>query len=290
MPDLRLSLRRMILAKRWAFSTMRSGRRDIGLPNQSRVVVGRWRHEGASMSLEGVGLTRLVFSVAGGQRLHWLRGGRSTTETARCGSVAVVRNDPSARIDVVGRGDTLQILVPRSELSQAPSLEMSRMPTGFVSARLRSLAAQATVAMRHNDVGRLEGILCSAAPLIGMWERQQKGWLRGGLSPATLARIKAEVSVRLHADPERVPSVLDLAKRASLSVYHFIRAFKTSEGMTPYAWIADQRREMALTHLLHDSASVIDAAISAGYSSASHFIATFRQTYGVRPGSFRMPC
>ncbi len=71
------------------------------------------------------------------------------------------------------------------------------------------------------------------------------------------------------------------------SLFHFIRAFKVSEGVTPHGWIVARRLEKAVALLIGGQTPVTDTAIYAGYSSAAHFIDGFRRTLGVTPGQLR---
>jgi AraC family transcriptional regulator len=57
--------------------------------------------------------------------------------------------------------------------------------------------------------------------------------LRGGLSPAALRRVQVFVEANL----DRTLHLSDLAGRAELSLYHFARAFRTSAGVTPRAFV-----------------------------------------------------
>ena len=63
--------------------------------------------------------------------------------------------------------------------------------------------------------------------------------LRGGLSPAALRRVQLFVEANLG----RAIHLHDLAARAALSPFHFARAFKTSAGMTPRAYVEQRRIE-----------------------------------------------
>src|SRR5262249_11998892 len=65
--------------------------------------------------------------------------------------------------------------------------------------------------------------------------------LHGGLSPAALRRVQLFVEANLH----RPIRLQDLAARAALSPYHFARAFRTSAGATPRAFVESRRIERA---------------------------------------------
>ena len=92
---------------------------------------------------------------------------------------------------------------------------------------------------------------------------------------------------QLEHEPDRIPSVRNLADEAGVSLFHFIRAWTVSEGVTPHGWIVARRLEKAVAPLLGGQSPVTDTAIFAGYSPAAHFIDGFRRTLGLTPGQLR---
>jgi AraC family transcriptional regulator len=111
----------------------------------------------------------------------------------------------------------------------------------------------------------------------------RRAHLRGGLSPAALRRVQVFVEANL----SRPVRLHDLAARAGLSPYHFARAFKTSAGMTPRAFI-EQRRIEHVTQLLTGSTrSIADIAIDAGLGTQSRLTTTFRRSTGFTPAAYR---
>jgi AraC family transcriptional regulator len=59
--------------------------------------------------------------------------------------------------------------------------------------------------------------------------------------------------------------------------------FRTSFGLPPAAWIAQQRLERARTTRL----SLAQVAEQCGYANASHFGHRFRESVGVAPAAYR---
>jgi AraC family transcriptional regulator len=107
--------------------------------------------------------------------------------------------------------------------------------------------------------------------------------LRGGLSPAALRRVELFVEANL-SQPIRLP---DVAERAALSAYHFARAFKTSTGTTPRAFIEQRRIEKAKQLLRESVLPLADIALEAGLGTQSRFTTAFRRTTGFTPAVYR---
>jgi AraC family transcriptional regulator len=78
-----------------------------------------------------------------------------------------------------------------------------------------------------------------------------------------------------------------LAAAVNLSPYHFARAFRATTGMTPHAFVTEQRLIVARDLLLRGDASVTEVAFSVGFSNVSHFRRLFRQRYGLTPAGLR---
>ena len=107
--------------------------------------------------------------------------------------------------------------------------------------------------------------------------------LKGGLSVATRRRLRDYIDAHLSQ-----PLTLgDLAEVACLSEYHLARMFRTSFGLPPAAWIAQQRIERARLLLRTTALPLALVAARCGYANASHFSHRFREAAGVAPMLFR---
>lgn len=113
--------------------------------------------------------------------------------------------------------------------------------------------------------------------------RGRANHLRGGLSPAALRRVQLFVEANL-SQPIRLP---DLAERATLSAFHFARAFKTSTGTTPRAFIEQRRIEKAKQPLRESVLPLADIALEAGFQTQSRFTTAFRRITGFTPAVYR---
>ncbi len=111
----------------------------------------------------------------------------------------------------------------------------------------------------------------------------RRAHLRGGLSPAALRRVQLFVEANL----ARPIHLQDLAARAGLSPYHFARAFKTSAGMTPRAYVEHRRIEQAKRLLTESTQKLADVAVDVGFGTQSRLTSTFKRKTGFTPGEFR---
>ena len=152
---------------------------------------------------------------------------------------------------------------------------LKRYGTKDLSVFARLLAEARAIQEVHAE--RIHALL--DAPL----SRGRANRLRGGLSPAALLRVQLFVEANL-SQPIRLP---DLAERAALSAYHFARAFKTSTGTTPRAFIEQRRIEKAKQLLRESVLPLADIALEAGLGTQSRFTTAFRRTTGFTPAVYR---
>jgi AraC family transcriptional regulator len=101
---------------------------------------------------------------------------------------------------------------------------------------------------------------------------------RGRLSAATVDRVAQFVDAELSGEL----TLERLAAVATLSPFHFARAFKATTGQAPHQFVTARRMERAATLLR--SSSVIDTAHAVGMSNVSHFRRVFRAHTGLLPG------
>lgn len=86
-----------------------------------------------------------------------------------------------------------------------------------------------------------------------------------GQSPAEQLDALVVAACESLSNSEQPLTLAQLAARIGLSASHLTRAFKARTGLTPKAWTAAQRRAR-LEQQLPTADSVLDAALSAGYS------------------------
>lgn len=107
--------------------------------------------------------------------------------------------------------------------------------------------------------------------------------VRRGLPARALRRVKEYIEANL----EKTLDVAMLADAAGYSTFHFARAFKESEGMTPHNYLIARRIERARALLAKTDQPVSEIARASGFSDQSHLARHFRQRLGMSPSMAR---
>lgn len=103
------------------------------------------------------------------------------------------------------------------------------------------------------------------------------------LSGRQLRRVLSVAEDRLGDDI----GLADLADAAGMSRFQFIRAFKSSVGMSPYRWLTRLRIEKAKHLLIQHQTSILEVATNLGFESQSHFGQVFQLHVGMTPTAWR---
>lgn len=105
----------------------------------------------------------------------------------------------------------------------------------------------------------------------------------GGLAPWQQRRATELLSASLAKEM----SLSELARECELSASHFSRAFKTSTGLSPQAWLQTRRVERAKQLLRDRDRSLAAIAQICGFVDQSHFTRVFGRIAGVPPARWR---
>ncbi|MFF3464688.1 AraC family ligand binding domain-containing protein [Streptomyces sp. NPDC001984] len=100
------------------------------------------------------------------------------------------------------------------------------------------------------------------------------------------ATIALRVRDRLADDLTAPPTLADLAADAGLSRYQLLRAFRTTMGIPPYAWLAQHRVNRA-RGLLESGLRPAEVASLVGFADQAHLTRWFRRVLGVTPAAYR---
>ena len=91
----------------------------------------------------------------------------------------------------------------------------------------------------------------------------------------------------LHDEGRRQHTVGSVAAAVGVHPFHLSRVFKRFRRMTVGEYLNALRIERACRELERPASSIIDVALSAGFSDQSHFTRAFKRATGTTPGAFR---
>jgi len=115
--------------------------------------------------------------------------------------------------------------------------------------------------------------------------------LQGRLNPADEPVAEPNFKLESAADFIRghcteVLSLEAICAAAQLSPSYLIRAFKQRYGMTPHAFLVNQRIQFARERL-RSGRLIADVALEAGFADQAHFQRAFKQHLAATPGQYR---
>lgn len=224
------------------------------------------------------------------------RTGKSVASgVARPGVVTIIPAGTSARWDIAGAVDVVQLYLPPTTIERISAEAGKATPTELVertghldpvTSRLLVTAAQALEGNSTLDAmfrQQITDLLATRLLAAHVGTPTVPPPASGGLSPGVLRRALE----RLRSENDADVSLAALAADAGLSRFHFCRAFKESTGMPPHAWLRLYRLEQAKAMLCDPSMSIVTIAVALGYASQTAFAAAFRKLTGLSPSEFR---
>jgi AraC family transcriptional regulator len=256
------------------------------------VVVARWRHSGAEVDIGASDVVRVAVSLQDGQNVRLQTGNVASRANVKVGGVGVMPAHQRTQIAIEGEADILQIFLRETVLDAAVDGRFACLASfNSHDSELQAAAMQLFVAAARGDPDDsllLEsGVHRIAARLLDHRERQVPQQARGGLGGAARRRVDDMITAALEDTAAPTPTLGQLANAASLSINHFIRAFRQQTGVTPHRQVVLRRLERGITLLKKPGMSVAEVADDVGFATPAHFVATFRRTMGVTPGAFR---
>ncbi|MEJ7600772.1 MAG: AraC family transcriptional regulator [Kofleriaceae bacterium] len=98
-----------------------------------------------------------------------------------------------------------------------------------------------------------------------------------------LVAARDRVNERL-SDP---PTLTELSRLVGLNEFKLKRGFKEMFGTTVFAYLTEQRLQLARQYLLDTDKTAAEIAFELGYATPQHFSAAFKKHFGVTPNSVR---
>jgi len=261
----------------------------------SNGAIALWKHDALHDVVEPMADHVIMTYPTGLQRLE-RRAGRSVAiGTARSGVVTIIPAGSSARWDIPGPVNVVQLYLPQTTLQRVAGEAGSAAPHDLLERTGHADVVTSRLLLSAADV--IEG----NAALDALFRQQLTDLLAtrllashtgsptsfqptlGGLSPSVLRRAIE----RLRSDSDADVSLGVLASDAGLSRFHFCRAFKESTGLSPHAWLRQHRLEQAMNMLRDPNASVVSVAVALGYASQTAFAAAFKKLTGETPSDWR---
>jgi AraC family transcriptional regulator len=100
-------------------------------------------------------------------------------------------------------------------------------------------------------------------------------------------RRVTEALRRIEQKPHEQISLVQRARDAAMSPYHFLRTFRAVVGLTPHQFVLRARLNEATVSLRRSSDSISTIAFDAGFNDLSAFNRRFRRMIGMSPSAYR---
>jgi AraC family transcriptional regulator len=261
----------------------------------SNGAIAHWKHGALHDVVEPMADHVIMTYPTGVQRLERRTGKSVAIGTARSGVVTIIPAGSSARWDIPGAVDVVQLYLPHTTLERIAGEADKAVPgsllertahSDIITSRLLMSAADAMEGNAALDAlfrHQLTDLLATRLLAAHVDAPTTFQPVTGGLSPMVLRRAIE----RLRSDSDADVSLSALATDAGLSRFHFCRAFKESTGLSPHAWLRQHRLEQAMNMLRDTEASIALVAADLGYASQTAFAAAFRRLTGETPSDWR---
>lgn len=244
-----------------------------------------------------------VLRVTGQAAAVWIPlRGRLQLEAANAESIALPGElrvtEPESRIHAIGRGNATWMAVLGTAAAWRRALRgVIEIPTPepvLLPARHHAdhaLRRRAIALARADDRTRsdkAESLIESIASLQGAFAaaiarcpgrtfaQRRQVFLR-------LQRVRNYLAANCHLDIDNEA----LARMASYSPWHFIRAFRAAYEETPHAYLVRLRLERARRLLCTSPLAIAEIALASGFENRCAFSRLFRERFGVTAGAIR---
>ncbi len=166
----------------------------------------------------------------------------------------------------------------------------------FQDPMLRQALDQLLTRLQKWDAGlhttTADALACEES-LVAVCAQLYAGYLTATARPPTEPAGHAKAGLALQRlrdqladDPLCPPTLTEMAVTADLSKFQLLRRFERAFGLTPYAWVLQQRAERARRSICAGS-SLTEAALDGGFADQSHMTRIFSRQFGFTPGALR---
>lgn len=221
---------------------------------------------------------------------------RTRPRTISAGEVIVIEPKADYSTKISTRGEVDYLVLTTDRLKQALRAQHQNSPgiTGsgetYFSSPLISPLLHTLISSAHrpasfdphhadNFINAVVSGLCRPSLDVTADKRR----FPNGLSPRDLRMLDEYID----AGAGRSINNAQLASLVNLPEAIFLRAFKRSNGETPYQYVLKRRIEHARILLGTTSVSIAEIAYSCGFSSQSHMTDVFRSRVGATPAALR---
>ncbi|MET4803754.1 AraC family transcriptional regulator [Bradyrhizobium sp. LB11.1] len=261
----------------------------------SNGTIAHWKHGALHDVVEPMTDHVIMTYPTGVQRLERRTGKSVSVGAARSGVVTIIPAGSSARWDIPGLVDVIQLYLPQTTLERVSREAGASDPgqlierTGHSDPVTSALLMTAAEALEGNAIldnlfrQQLTDLLATRILAEHTGAPTPFEPITGGLSPHALRRAIE----RLRSASNTDLSLTTLASDAGLSRFHFCRAFKESTGLSPHAWLRQQQLEKAMNMLRDTNVSILSVAKVLGYASPTAFAAAFKRMTGETPSDWR---
>lgn len=261
----------------------------------AQAVIAHWHHGALHDVVEPMTDHVIMTYIGTFERLERRSGRSYASGMARPGAVMIIPAGSSARWDIAGDVDVVQLYLKQKTLERIATeaghrtlsdvLERTGHPDETVSRLLMMAIDAADGSASLDTLFRQQLTEIIATRLLGshIGNPMAPRSVSGGLPPAILRRAIE----RLQSNSVEDVSLAALASETGLSRFHFCRAFKESTGLSPHTWLRQHRLRQAQAMLRDPAIPIVSIAAELGYSSQTAFAAAFRKLTGETPTGWR---
>ena len=260
----------------------------------TKISARRYQHPPANIQAPAL-LDHLIFvHLAGPTSVHWKLEDQVATGRSIPGQVGIMSANKLNNWQWDGRPDVFHVYLKATFLAEiALQADVQHFELidrfGVDDSSIRQICLSILREVTSTGfAGRLYGDFLAQVLAVQLLRRHCV------LTPKCSETSGALPSYKLHRALDFVEAHLadevgvdDIARAASMSTYHFARAFKRSIGSPPHQYVIQRRIERAKELLRLSDAPIMEIAMSVGFATQNHFTTVFGRVCGATPKQYR---